>query len=98
MAAGSVSVMALSIIVLVVGVFLTIVGIVSIVKVIQIAEDLRYMRSKSDTSVRRPMKWQKILLICLGVSIVAALLLLALSGSAISILQPSTIASGAKLF
>lgn len=46
------------------GVFLTVVCVVCVFKVIQIAEDLRYMRSRSDLSVNRPRKTKETLTIC----------------------------------
>lgn len=57
----------------VVGVFLTVVSVVAMVKVIQIAEDLRYIRSKSDVSVSRPKSWKNTLVVCLIVSFIIIL-------------------------
>ena len=52
------------------GVFLAVIGFVAMVKLLQIAEDLRYMRSRNDSSVKKPRKYTETLLICLAVSVV----------------------------
>lgn len=51
------------------GVFVSVLSIVALVKVVQIAEDLRYIRSKTDIKVQRPKPWTTTLLVCLGVSV-----------------------------
>lgn len=79
-AAGAGAFLMLSYVLAIVGVFLTVVGIVAMVKIIQIAEDVRYMRSKSDIHVKRPMSWPTILVICLGVSVVVSFLVLVMFG------------------
>lgn len=56
------------------GVFLSVLGIVSMVKIIQIAEDVRYIRSKSDIHVQRPKSWKYILGMCALVSLIVIVL------------------------
>lgn len=46
-------------------VFLSVLSVVAIVKVIQIAEDLRYLRSKQDLSVGRPIPWKQTMKTCM---------------------------------
>lgn len=56
--------MFVSVLVIACGVFLTVICIVGVVKIIQIAEDLRYMRSRSDLSVQRPKTTKETLTRC----------------------------------
>ena len=55
------------------GVFLAVLGVVTMVKIIQIAEDLRYIRSKQDTSVQRPRTWKNTLIVCIIASLIIVL-------------------------
>lgn len=57
-------------------VFLWVVCVVACFKIIQIAEDLRYIRSKSDIHVSRPMPMKKILLQCGIASLVIIILVI----------------------
>lgn len=50
-------------------IFLSVLGVASMIKIIQISEDLRYIRSKSDINVQRPKPTKNILITCLLVSI-----------------------------
>ena len=71
-----------SVMLIALGVFLSVLGVVVMVKVLQIAEDLRYMRSKTDIRVQRPKPYYRLILVCVGVSVgVCLLLLMILAGS-----------------
>ena len=63
------------------GVFMAVLGVVCMVKVIQIAEDLRYLRSKNDLSIERPKTWKNTLVVCL---IVSGIIVLVLFGMVVS--------------
>lgn len=50
-------------------IFLSVLGVAAMVKIIQISEDLRYIRSKSDINVQRPKPTKSILITCLLISL-----------------------------
>lgn len=58
------------------GIFISVLSVAALIKIIQIAEDLRYLRSKTDISVQRPKPAKNTLFLCLGVSIGILLLLI----------------------
>lgn len=68
--------MVLSFVAIVACVFFSVLGIVSVVKIIQIAEDLRYIRSKSDLKVNRPKSWKNTVMVCVIVSVIIVFLLM----------------------
>ena len=57
------------------GVFLCVLGIYSLVAILQIAEDLRYIRSKSDIHVQRPKPIKTVLAVLVVISLTLAFLL-----------------------
>lgn len=59
-----------------VSVFLIVLSIVALYYVLQIAEDLRYIRSKSDIHVQRPRKTSNVLAICIVASCVVSFVVL----------------------
>lgn len=61
---------------IVAGVFISVVGFVSVVKILQIAEDLRYLRSKSDLSVSRPKSYKNTLVVCLIASLIVCFIVI----------------------
>lgn len=61
----------------VLGVFIAVLGVVTMVKIIQIAEDLRYLRSKSDLTVERPRTTRNTVVVCLIVSAIILVLIFA---------------------
>ena len=62
-AAGAGFVLLVSCLAVIVSVFVSVLAVVSMVKVLQVAEDLRYMRSKTDLSVNRPKSYKNTLTI-----------------------------------
>lgn len=62
-------VMILAVIATVVGVFMTVISFVCMIKILQIAEDVRWMRSKKDSYIKPPMSYTNTLLICLGIAV-----------------------------
>lgn len=70
MAAAAGMSMGLVLVIVVACVFVTVLSVVVMVKVLQIAEDLRYIRSKSDISVQRPKPHKNTLIVCLVASLV----------------------------
>lgn len=63
-------------------VFIMVVTFVIMVKLLQIAEDIRFMRSRQDSSVKPPMKYTTVLAWCLLVS-AALVVLIAMTGTAV---------------
>lgn len=59
-------------------VFTSVLAFVALVKMLQIAEDLRYLRSKSDIHVQRPKSYKNTLVVCLIVSLILLVLLIAM--------------------
>lgn len=68
--------MLVSIVVIIAGVFITIVSVVALVKVLQIAEDIRYMRSRNDVHVERPKPYKETVKLCLLISVIVIVFLL----------------------
>ncbi len=67
--------LALSFVMILVGVFFTVLCVVMMFKILQIAEDLRYIRSKTDIHVERPKPYTRLVIICVIVSAGICLLL-----------------------
>lgn len=55
------------------GVFLSVVSLVALFKIIQIADDLRYIRSLKDSNTPRPKGARYTIIICVVVALVVAL-------------------------
>jgi len=59
-------------------VFTSVLAFVALIKTLQIAEDLRYLRSKSDIHVQRPKPHMNTVIVCLIVSLILLVLVIAL--------------------
>lgn len=72
--------------VIIAGVFVSVLSIVTMVKVLQIAEDLRYLRSRNDVSIQRPKPYKDTLKACLlaSVLVIAFFIIMAVYGAAIT--------------
>jgi hypothetical protein len=69
---GSAASTSVGILVIVAGItlciFWSIIGLVCVYKFLQMSEDVRYLRHRSDSSVKKPMEAARVILICLAVS------------------------------
>lgn len=64
------SVLLVLVVMTVFSVFASVLAFVALIKTLQIAEDLRYIRSKSDIHVQRPKPYKNTVIICLIVSLI----------------------------
>lgn len=65
----------ISVVVTAIGVFLLALCVYAVVKILQIAEDVRYMRSRVDLKVERPRSYKEDMKACMMVSAVVTFVL-----------------------